>query len=170
MVLRESHLSSPYFVDFSHQGESYHLQTVAGIPTGTLLGDDPAVVSRVHEDARLRNVPLVSDNQEVDLASGNAIGSWGIQQTYLQSTPAANFPPMNYKQYKSMLVFDQFVKNLFKQRDRSGCPPEGPPSNDDNSRSCDHKSMEKELLEKDAKPGFVPVLATNQTTTSGCTW
>jgi len=71
-------------------------------------------------DSQLRNMPLVGDNEEVDTSTGNVIGSWGIKQTYVQNTPAANFPPINYKQYAGMLVFDTFIKGLFAEKER--CP------------------------------------------------
>lgn len=93
-------VTTPYFVDFSQNGPGTASSGLRGIPTGTSFGDDPAVVSKVRHDARLRNIPLVTDDNEVDAATGNPIGSWGIKQTYLQNTPAANFPPMNYKKYK----------------------------------------------------------------------
>jgi len=98
---------SPYFNSFHGIDKQ-----MSSIPTGTSYGDDPAIVSKVRADAHFRQVPLASDDQEFDPRTGNAVGSWGIKQHYLQDTPAANFPPINYKQYARMLVFDDIVKKL----------------------------------------------------------
>ena len=104
--------SSPYLSEFSVT-DNRHL--TAAIPTGTSFGDDPQLVDRVREDSRLRNTPLVVDNREVDENSGTEIGTWGILSDFSQNTPAASFPPVNYKQYKNMLVMDGFIKSIFKK-------------------------------------------------------
>lgn len=107
--------SSPYYVEFAGK------QPAATIPSGTSFGDDPELVARLREDSRSRNIPLVSDNREIDESTGTEVGTWGILSDYVQNTPAANFPPVNYKQYKNMLVFDDLVKSLFLQKDEE-CP------------------------------------------------
>jgi len=91
----------------------------SGIPSGAAFGDDLSLIEKVRGDSRMRNIPLVSDNQDVDARTGNVIGSYGIKQDYVQNTPAANFPPINYKMYASMLVFDEFIKNLLKEKEES---------------------------------------------------
>jgi len=108
-------LDSPYFVQFSQNAD---VKPRSGIPTGTSFGDSPAIVNKIREDSRIRNIPLVSDNHEINSLTGNAVGSWGIKQDYIQETPAANFPPINYKQYARMLVFDQFMKNILKDNEK----------------------------------------------------
>ena len=110
-------ISSPYFVDFSQNGAFVKAQ----IASGTSFGDQPSLVSKVREFARLRSTPIAGDNNEID-ATGNPIGTWGIKRSYLQDTPAANFPPTNYQQYKKLLVFDKFVKDLFKGDDEDQIP------------------------------------------------
>lgn len=110
--LKQKGQDSPYVFEFS-QSESL----VNAIPTGTAFGDDPEIVDKVRSDSRLRNSPLVTDNQEVDPDTGRDIGTYGILSNYVQNTPAAMFPPVNYKQYAKLLVFDQFVKNLLKDDD-----------------------------------------------------
>lgn len=104
---------SPYHVRFEQDSRP---KNTVGIPTGTAFGDDPDLVGRVRADAVTRNSPLVSDNKQVD-NSGNTVGSWGIKQDYIQDLPAANFPPVKYKGYARMLVFDTFVKNVLMRRD-----------------------------------------------------
>jgi len=106
----EHGINSPYHVNFSGATEN------PGIPTGTAYGDDPALVQKVRADAQTRNTPLVHDNRDVD-AFGNAVGTWGIKQDYIQDLPAANFPPVNYKPYARLLVFDDMVKNMVMRRD-----------------------------------------------------
>ena len=82
------------------------------------MGDNPEIVSRVREDSRVRGIPIINDSQEVE-ADGTQIGTWGIKQSYLQNTPAANFPPMNYKQYKNLLVFDDIVKGIVESEEEA---------------------------------------------------
>lgn len=106
----EHDIDSPYHVKFSGVQEN------PGIPTGTAFGDDPELVRRVKANAQTRNTPLVSDSRDVD-AFGNAVGTWGIKQDYIQELPAANFPPVNYKPYARLLVFDDLVKNMVMKRD-----------------------------------------------------
>jgi len=101
---------SPYHVTFSGVLQN------PSIPTGTAFGDDPVLVSKVNTNAQARNTPLVTDSGETD-AFGKAVGSWGIKQDYIQELPAANFPPINYKPYARMLVFDDLVKNIVMKRD-----------------------------------------------------
>ena len=113
---RKTGKNSPYFVEFS--GEE---KKSATIPTGTSFGDDPKLVHRVRQDSRLRNIPLVFDNQEFDEKSGAEIGTYGIISDYVQNTPPANFPPVNYKQYKNMLVFDDFIKSKIFKKDVDEC-------------------------------------------------
>ena len=55
------------------------------------------------------------DKAEIDDKTGAEVGTWGILSSYTQNTPAANFPPMNYRQYKSMLVLDDIVKGVFQK-------------------------------------------------------
>lgn len=106
----EHDMESPYHVNFSGVKEN------PGIPTGTAYGDDPALVSKIRASSQGRNTPLVAASHDVD-AFGNAVGSWGIKQDYIQDLPAANFPPVNYKPYARMLVFDDLVKNMVMKRD-----------------------------------------------------
>merc|ERR1711957_1041154 len=101
---------SPYHVSFSGSFQN------PGIPTGTAFGDDPALVRKVHLNAQARNTPLVTASGETD-TFGKAVGSWGIKQDYIQELPAANFPPINYKPYARLLVFDDLVKNMVMKRD-----------------------------------------------------
>jgi len=115
----KQNLDSPYFSSFA-QPKSKSMS----IPSGTSFGDNPNVVDRVRAEARLRNAPLVTDNREVDPATGNDVGTWGILTDYVQNTPAASFPPINYKQYAKMLVFDQFVKALVENNDDDAPPKE----------------------------------------------
>mmetsp|Transcript_6855 Transcript_6855/g.14381 ORF Transcript_6855/g.14381 Transcript_6855/m.14381 type:complete len:459 (-) Transcript_6855:164-1540(-) len=110
---------SPYFVNFEENGSSDPV--AVGIPSGTSFGDELSLVSKVREDSQFRNSPLIVDNQEVNPKTGNPIGTWGIKQAYLQDQPPANFPPINYKQYADMLVFDTVVKGLFTEK--AYCPP-----------------------------------------------
>ena len=114
-------VASPYYVDFAHHDSR---SVPAGIPSGTSFGDAPSVVERVRGDSRLTNIPLVSDNNEVDPTTGKAIGTYGIKEDYLQETPEARFPPINYKQYARMLVFDDLVKNLFLEKDCTEVAPD----------------------------------------------
>jgi len=107
--LKEKGVESPYFVEFSG------IQPAAAIPSGTSFGDDPELVSSLRKDTRSRNVPLISDNGEIDEKTGAEVGTWGILSAYTQNTPAAIFPPINYKQYKSMLVLDDIVKGVFQK-------------------------------------------------------
>jgi len=107
----EHDIDSPYHVKFSGVQEN-----TPGIPTGTAFGDDPALVKRVKANAQSRNTQLVTDSREVDMF-GNAVGTWGIKQDYIQDLPAANFPPVNYKPYARLLVFDDLVKNMVMKRD-----------------------------------------------------
>jgi hypothetical protein len=98
----------------------------SGIHTGTSFGDNPAFVSKAHQDSCLPNIPLVNGAQDVDPEqTAHVIGSWGIKQSYLQEeTPVANFPPINYKQYKGMLVMDDFlVKNIVAPDEEDVAPP-----------------------------------------------
>ena len=101
--------SSPYYVDFLRNNAK---ASRGSIPTGTSFGDAPELVSQLREELHLRDNFLVSSDSIVDEETGNDVGSWGIKQTYVQETPAANFPPMNYKQYKRLLAFDDVVKKL----------------------------------------------------------
>uniref|UniRef100_A0A7S1Z823 Rieske domain-containing protein n=1 Tax=Ditylum brightwellii TaxID=49249 RepID=A0A7S1Z823_9STRA len=107
--LKKKGQNSPYMVEFSGQ------QAPASIPSGTSFGDDPELVARIRADSRLRNSPLVSDNKEIDERTGSEVGTWGILSDYVQNTPAANFPPVNYKQYKNLLVLDDFIKGVFQK-------------------------------------------------------
>ena len=112
--LRDQHgQDSPYYSEFSQKRSSMAM----GIPTGTSFGDDPSLIDRVRSDARIRHTTLVTDNKETDPNTGNYIGTWGILTDYVQNTPAASFPPVNYQQYAKMLVFDKFVKGLVESSD-----------------------------------------------------
>lgn len=108
---KEKNIDSPYISNFD-----FSSMPTSGIPSGTSFGDDPVMVEKLRHDSQTRNVPLVSDNNEMG-ANGNKVGTWGIKQNYVQDLPAANFPPVNYKQYARLLVFDQFVKNILMKRD-----------------------------------------------------
>jgi len=114
--LKQKGLQSLYYVEFSGK------QAPAAIPSGTSFGDDPDLVASLREDSRLRAMPLVSDNGQIDEKSGAQVGTWGILADYTQNTPAANFPPVNYKQYKRLLVIDDLVKNLFHSREKKDFP------------------------------------------------
>jgi len=103
---------SPYLVNFSGAKQ----MSPGSIPSGTSFGDDPELVNRLRADSQSLNIPLVSVANDVD-TFGNSVGSWGIKQDYIQELPAANFPPMNYKAYARLLVFDDFVKNIVMKRD-----------------------------------------------------
>ena len=107
--ITDNELKSPYFTKLNNNGQG---EMPSGIPTGTSYGDNAETIQRVRTDAVMRGVPLVSDDGGVDQATGKEIGSWGIKQNYVQNTPAANFPPMNYKPYANLLVFDDLVKAL----------------------------------------------------------
>ena len=112
----ENELKTPYFTKLSDNGLG---AMPSGIPTGTAFGDNHETIRRVRAESATRGTPLVGDDGGIDEATGNAIGSWGIKQNYLQNTPAANFPPMNYKPYAKLLVFDDLVKGLFAGQEPS---------------------------------------------------
>ena len=126
-------MASPYSNDFA---DNQHQPVPSSIATGTSFGDDPSLVSKVRSDARLRNTPLVNDAGHID-GAGNVIGTYGIKEDYLQETPAASFPPMNYKQYSKLLVYDNIVKDIFQKEEE--CPvypnrPPPPPSTTDKTK------------------------------------
>ena len=100
---------SPYFVDFVRNNVK---RSRASIPTGTSLGDAPQLVSELREELQLRDNFLVTSDSVIDDDSGKEVGSWGIKKHYVQQTPISKFPPMNYKQYKRILAFDDVVKKL----------------------------------------------------------
>lgn len=99
--------TSPYFTSLANNGVD---SVPSGIATGTALGDDPAVVARV----RKQGSNLITDDGEVNLSTGEPIGSWGIKQNFIQQTPQAVFPPINYKRYAKLLVIDDLVKILLQ--------------------------------------------------------
>lgn len=102
---------SPYFVDFDHR-EGPKPTAVVGIPTGTsLYGDSPSTVSHFRDTAGTRG-DFIKDNADIDVQTGENVGTYGIKQNYMQETPAAHFPPINYKNYAKALVFDEVVKKL----------------------------------------------------------
>ena len=101
---------TPYFSNFTHHFQG---SIPTSIASGTSFGDDPKVVAAI----RKQNAPLVANNDDINPATGNAVGAYGIKQDFLQNTPAANFPPINYKQYASMLVWDNVIKSLFKEKE-----------------------------------------------------
>lgn len=139
---------SPYYTEFSKDS------SVVGIPSGTSFGDDPSTVNLAREDSRRRHTPLVTDNQEKDTVTGNDIGSWGILTDYVQNTPAAQFPPVNYKAYSKMLVLDDFVKGLI----------ETDVSNEQIRDQVENSSVELDRIRKreelERKFAFTPVAAT----------
>eukprot|EP00587_Corethron_hystrix_P003373 CAMPEP_0113314904 /NCGR_PEP_ID=MMETSP0010_2-20120614/10777_1 /TAXON_ID=216773 ORGANISM="Corethron hystrix, Strain 308" /NCGR_SAMPLE_ID=MMETSP0010_2 /ASSEMBLY_ACC=CAM_ASM_000155 /LENGTH=853 /DNA_ID=CAMNT_0000171281 /DNA_START=275 /DNA_END=2836 /DNA_ORIENTATION=+ /assembly_acc=CAM_ASM_000155 len=108
----QKNVNSPYVDNFDFRT----MPKTGGIPSGTSFGDNPEIVNRVRAEAQMRNIPLISDDGAIDNA-GNVVGTYGIKQDYIQDLPAANFPPVNYKQYARLLVFDQFVKNIMKRDD-----------------------------------------------------
>jgi len=132
---------SPYFVDFGHNQEPSPT-AVVGIPTGTsLFGDSPSTVNQVRDTAGSRGA-FIKDNADVDVTTGENVGTYGIKQNYIQETPAAHFPPINYKNYAKALVFDEVVKKLiydkeFKFRPEVAAPAfassSSPVSKDDHS-------------------------------------
>merc|ERR1719232_446550 len=135
---------SPYFIDFTHKQEK-HSTAVVGIPTGTsLFGDKPSTVNQVRSDSALRS-PVIKDNSDVDVTTGETVGSYGIKQDYLQETPAAQFPPINYKSYAKLLVFDEAIKKLIYDREFKFRPDVAPPSSHSRPTS-------KREHEKDEKP------------------
>ena len=102
---------SPYFIDFDHK-QKPHPNAVIGIPTGTsLYGDKPSTVEHHRTTAASRG-GFISDNGDVDVSTGENVGTYGIKQNYLHETPAAHFPPINYKNYAKALVFDEAVKKM----------------------------------------------------------
>lgn len=106
---RNDDTASPYSPEFLME-----LKEKGGIPTGTSYGDSPQM--RQHVQQQLNNAQMVSDDGQVD-RNGQPIGSWGIKQDYLQETPAANFPPMNFKQYARALVLDTWIKDIVMSDD-----------------------------------------------------
>ena len=103
---------SPYFVDFGHK-QKPHPNAVVGIPTGTsLYGDKPSTVKH-HRGTATSRGGFISDNGDIDVSTGENVGTYGIKQNYLQETPAAHFPPINYKNYAKALVFDEVIKKTF---------------------------------------------------------
>jgi len=127
MPEKEKHMISPYFVDFNHKQEKQP-NTVVGIPTGTsLFGDKPSTVNQVRSDSALRS-PVIRDNSDIDVTTGETVGSYGIKGDYLQETPAAQFPPINYKNYAKLLVFDEAIKKLIYDREFKFRPDVAPPS------------------------------------------
>jgi len=118
-------LVSPYFVDFDHKQEP-HPESIIGIPTGTsLYGDSKATVRHIRNTAGTRG-NFINDNADVDVTSGETIGTYGIKQNYIQETPAAQFPPINYKNYAKALVFDEVVKKLIYDKEFKFRPDVGP--------------------------------------------
>mmetsp|Transcript_3185 Transcript_3185/g.8790 ORF Transcript_3185/g.8790 Transcript_3185/m.8790 type:complete len:441 (+) Transcript_3185:2371-3693(+) len=103
-------LNSPYFSEFASTARP-------GISSGTSFGDSTEVIDRVRSEAKLASAPLVDDNHEKDPMTGNDVGTWGILSDYVQNTPVASFPPINYNKYAKLLVFDDFVKNLIQPTD-----------------------------------------------------
>lgn len=122
--LMENHqVDSPYYSKFM-KGVGMTKPTGL-VPTGTSYGDDPSLIAKVKANAKTMNTLLVSDDQGID-ERGNSIGTWGIKQDYIQELPAANFPPMNYKQYANLLAYDEFVKGLIKKdEDATETIPQG---------------------------------------------
>ena len=59
------------------------------------------------------------DDGHRDEKTGDPIGTWGIKQAYLQETPAALFPPMNFQGYKKLLVLDDLVKGILTGQEPS---------------------------------------------------
>ena len=86
--------------------------------------------------------------------TGNDIGSWGILTDYVQNTPAAQFPPVNYKAYSKMLVLDDFVKGLI----------ETDSSNEQIRDQVENSSVELDRMRRrdefERKFAFTPVAAT----------
>ena len=56
-----------------------------------------------------RAYSVVDDARRTDDGS-RVIGTYGIKQSYLQVHPAADYPPVNYKDYKALLAWDRAVK------------------------------------------------------------
>ena len=69
---------------------------------------------------------FIQDNADVDVRTGENVGTYGIKQNYMQETPAANFPPINYKNYAKALVFDEVVKKLIYDKEFKFRPDLGP--------------------------------------------
>lgn len=124
-IEKNKNMVSPYFVDFGHEEEK-NPSAVVGIPTGTsLYGDSPSTVSHIRNTAGTRGA-FIKDNADVDVTTGETVGTYGIKQNYMQDTPAAHFPPINYKNYAKALVFDEVVKKLIYDKEfkfRPGVAP-----------------------------------------------
>lgn len=112
-------IPSPYLNAFANNGVQAETSKRAAIPSGTVFGDGSSTISQVRSEAMSSNTYMVGDDGQKDEKTGNAIGTWGIKQGYLQDTPAANFPPMNYKPYANLLVLDDLVKRLFAGQEPS---------------------------------------------------
>jgi len=111
---KHGEFTSPYLNDLL-QNAGNKIQS--GIPTGTSFGDAPDLVKTVRQQSKLQNRPLVTDDGNKDW-KGQPIGSWGILENYQQETPVANFPPINYRSYANLLVFDDLVKNNLLGQDK----------------------------------------------------
>jgi len=111
---KHGEFASPYLNNLLQNSGS---KGPSGIPTGTSFGDAPHLVEKVRHQAKLQNRPLVTDEGNKDW-KGQTIGTWGIKENYLQETPAANFPPINYRSYAKLLVFDDLVKDTLLKQDK----------------------------------------------------
>jgi len=137
---------SPYFVDFKHNQEP-HSTAIEGIPTGTsLYGDNLSTVSHIRNTAGTRRT-FVKDNADIDVTTGETVGTYGIKQNFIQETPAAQFPPINYKNYAKALVFDEFVKKLIYDKEFKFRPDVAPSFTSSPPRSeNDHVNTEFDKL------------------------
>jgi len=97
--------TNPYFGRFEESSKK------VAIPTGTsIYGDNKIVVNdKIRSGADLG---LEQGKPQVDEKTGEEVGTWGIKQNFIQNTPAADFPPMNYKAYKERLFLHDFANRL----------------------------------------------------------
>ncbi len=139
---------SPYFVDFDHE-KTPNPKSVVGIPTGTsLYGDSPSTVTHHRSTAGTR-ADFIRDNADVDVTTGENVGTYGIKQNYIQETPAAHFPPINYKNYAKALVFDEVVKKLIFDKEFKFRP--------DASRVATSSSSPAPTTTSDSEDDILPV-------------
>lgn len=149
---KNKNMISPYFVDFDHNQEP-NPTAIVGIPTGTsLFGDSRSTVSHIRSTAGTRGT-FIKDNADVDVTTGETVGTYGIKQNYMQETPAAQFPPINYKNYAKALVFDEVVKKLIYDKEFKFRPDVGPSfasspvaSESDSAHAEVDKSREPEIV------------------------
>jgi hypothetical protein len=89
-------IKSPYFSAYSDNGSPISIATGSSI-----FGDQSDTASL----ARSAAAQINPDN-------GDTSATWGIKRDYTANTPLAEYPPMNFKRYKSALRWDDLTKKI----------------------------------------------------------